>query len=327
MRRREVVVGLAGTVAWPFALDAQPSMTSARIGYLGASSLEASARVLQAFRGRLHELGRFEGQSITIDYQFAENEYGRLPQLATELVRSNVDLLVAAPTPAVAAARNATKTIPIIMIAAIDPVGLGWVASLTHPSENLTGIAFGVGVETFAKELELLKEISPHVRLVAVLSNTAAYPSHKFVMDTMQITAKSFGIQLLPLEIQPNDLRDAFIAIEKHGADALVINTEVGSLLEARRLADFAIERRLPTIYHIPTPVEAGGLMSYGPNVTDLWARAAEYVDKILRGAKPGDLPVEQPTRFQLLLNLKTAKALGITIPLTVQAQADEVIE
>jgi putative ABC transport system substrate-binding protein len=327
MKRREVVVGLAGTAAWPFPLRAQPSPPSAKIGYLAASSPEASARVLQAFRRRLHELGRFEGQSITIDYRFAENDYGRLPQLATELVRSNVDLLVAAPTPTVAAARNATKTIPIVMIAAIDPVRLGWVANLAHPSENLTGISFGVGVETFAKELELLKQISPQRRRVAVLSNTAAYPSHKFVLETMQTTATSSGIQLLPLEIQPNDLRDAFIAIEKHGADALVVNTEVGALSEARRLADFALEHRLPTISHIRAPVEAGGPMSYGPNVSDLWARAAEYVDKILRGAKPGDLPVEQPTRFQLLLNLRTARALGIAIPLSVQAQADEVIE
>ena len=327
MKRRDALTALAGAAAWPFTVCAQSSMTSARINYLGGSSPEASARVLQAFRHRLHELGRFEGQNITIDYRFAENDYSRLPQLATEMVESKVDLLVAAPTPAVAAARNATKTIPIVMIAAIDPVGLGWVANLAHPSENLTGIAFGVGVETFAKDLELLKEISPHVRLVAVLLNTAAYPSHKFVIDAMQTTAKSFELQLLPLEIQPNDLGDVFIAMQKHGADALVVNTEVGSLLEARRLADFALAHRLPTIYHIPGPVEAGGLMSYGPNVTDLWARAAEYVNKILRGAKPGDLPVEQPTRFQLLLNLKTAKALGITIPLAVQAQADEVIE
>src|SRR3954447_8135734 len=327
MNRREVVAGLAGTVAWPVALRAQPSPRSAKIGYLAAGWPENSARVLEAFRRRLHELGRVEGQSITIDYRFAENDYARLPRLAAELVESKVDIIVAAPTPAVAAARNATKTIPIVMIAAIDPVGLGWVANLTHPSENLTGISYGVGVETFAKELELLKEISPYVRLVAVLSNTAAYPSHRFVLDTMQTAARSFGIELLPLEVQPNDFRDAFIAIEKHGADALVVNPDVGYLPEARRLADFALAHRLPTIYHIRAPVEAGGLMSYGPNAIDLWARAAEYVDKILRGAEPGDLPVEQPTRFQLLLNLKTAKALGITIPLTVQAQADEVIE
>jgi putative ABC transport system substrate-binding protein len=327
MKRRGVVLGLAGMAAWPFALRAQPSPTSAKIGYLAAGSPENSARVLQAFRRRLHELGRSEGQSITIDYRFAENDYARLPRLATELVDSKVDLLVAAPTPAVAAARNATKTIPIVMIAAIDPVGLGWVASLTHPSENLTGISFGVGVETFAKELQLLKEISPDARLVAVLSNTAAYPSHTFIIETMQTTAISFGIQLLPLQVQTNDFRDAFTAIEKYGADALVVNTDPGSLPEARRLAHFALEHRLPTIFHIRSPVEVGGLMSYGPNVADLWARAAEYVDKILRGAKPGDLPVEQPTRFQLLLNLRTAKALGITIPLTVQAQADEVIE
>src|SRR5436305_4593778 len=214
-RGRGVVLGLTGVAAWPFALRAQPSPTSARIGYLAAGSPENSARVLQAFRRRLRELGRSEGQSITIAYRFAENDYARLPQLATELVRSNVDVLVAAPTPAVAAARNATKTIPIVMIAAIDPVGLGWVANLAHPSGNLTGISFGVGVETFAKELELLKEISPYVRLVAVLSNTAAYPSHRFVLDTMQTAARSFGIELLPLEVQPNDFRDAFIAIEK----------------------------------------------------------------------------------------------------------------
>ena len=275
----------------------------------------------------MHELGRLEGQSIRIDYRFAENDYAALPRLATELVDSGVDLIVAAPTPAVAAARDATKTIPVVMIAAIDPVGLGWVASLTRPSENLTGISFGVGVETFAKELELLKQISPQIRRVAVLSNTAAYPSHKFVVDTMQATAKYFGIQLLPLEVQPNGFPDAFLLIEKQGADALIVNANVGSLPEAHRLAEFALVHHLPTVSHIRAPVEAGGLMSYGPNVTDLWARAAEYVDKILKGAKPGDLPVEQPTRFQLLLNLKTAKALGIAIPLSVQAQADHMIE
>src|SRR3954470_7697807 len=166
MNRREVVAGLAGTVAWPVALRAQPSPRSAKIGYLAAGWPENSARVLEAFRRRLHELGRFEGQSITIDYRFAENDYARLPRLAAELVESKVDIIVAAPTPAVAAARNATKTIPIVMIAAIDPVGLGWVANLTHPSENFTGISFGVGVETFAKELELLKQISPQIRRV-----------------------------------------------------------------------------------------------------------------------------------------------------------------
>ena len=179
---------------------------------------------------------------------------------------------------------------------------------------------------TIDSDFHLKRSVS-FLNTFLVPANTAAYPSHRFVIETMQTTAKSFGIQLLPLEIQLNDFRDAFIAIEKHGADALVVNTEVGSLPEARRLADFALPHRLPTIYHIPAPVEAGGLMSYGPNLTDLWTRAAKYVDKILRGAKPGDLPVEQPTRFQLLLNLKTTKALGITIPLAVQAQADEVIE
>jgi putative tryptophan/tyrosine transport system substrate-binding protein len=327
MRRREVIVAITGALAWPQSVCPQAAKLH-RIGYLGGASLAQSRRVLDAFQGRLKELGYVEGRTITIDYRFADGEHDRLPQLAAELVQTKVDLLVAAPTQAVVAAKDATKTIPIVMIGAPDPVALGWMDNLTRPSGNLTGLTFTVGVETFAKELELLREVSPDVRLVAVLFDPLSSPAQRLVIERIKDASNSLSVQLLLLEARgPEDFEGAFALMANEGAGALLVVADNNYMRQAARLANLALQHRLPSIYQIRFPVEAGALMSYGPNVADQWARAAEYVDKLLKGAKIGDLPVQQPTKFNLVINARTAKALGLTIPPTLLARADEVIE
>ena len=328
MRRREVILALSGVAALSGWAQAQQGTKTLRIGYLGSASLVQSRRVLGAFQQRLRQLGHVEGQTIIIEYRFADGEHDRLPQLATELVNEGVSLLVAAPSQAVVAARDATNVIPIVMIAGPDPVSLGWMDSLARPSGNLTGITFTVGVETFAKELELLMEVAPAVRRVAVLFNPASSPAHPLIIERIKAASEALGVSLRLVEAGgPAEFDAAFREIESLSPDAILVVPDNSYLREAGRLADFANRARLPSIYQVRWPVEAGGLMSYGPNAADQWARAAEYVDKLLKGAKPSDLPIQQPTKFDLVINLKTAKALGLTIPPTLLARADEVIE
>ena len=255
------------------------------------------------------------------------SKYDRLPDLAAELVRLKVvDVIVATPTPPAAAAKNATGTIPIVMIAVGDPVGQGLIASLARPCGNVTGLSFSVGLEIIGKQLELLKETVPKVRRVAILSNPAN-PFHPLAIKEVKVAARSLGVQLQLLEARgPNEFDGAFAAMAKERVGALLVVTDPLFFLHRTRLADLAAKSRLPAAHGVREHVEAGSLMSYGPSLPDLSRRAATFVDKILKGAKPADLPVEQPTKFELVVNLKTAKALGLTIPQSILIRADEVI-
>jgi putative ABC transport system substrate-binding protein len=328
MDRRTFLAGTGAVLlAAPRAAEGQQAKKVYRIGYLSGGSSTAPQHLIEAFRQGLSELGWVERRNIVIDYRFAEGRLDRLPDLAAELVQLKVDVIVAAPTPPAVAAKNATGAIPIVMISANDPVGQGLIASLARPGGNVTGSSYSVSQEIYGKQLGLLTELVPKVRRVAVLSNPAA-PSLVPAIGAVKIAARSLGVQLQFLEARgPNEFDGAFAAMAKEHAGALLVLTDPVFSLHRTRLADLAAKSRLPAAYTNRLPVEAGGLMSYGPSFPDLWRRAASYVDKILKGAKPGDLPVEQPTKFELVINLKTAKALGLTIPPSLLGRADEVIQ
>ena len=322
---RTVSVGLLAT---PLAVEAQQPGRVPRIGFLSVTSPSDRPPLLDAFRQGLRELGWVEGQNIVIDYRYAEGRVDRLPDLAAELVRLKVDLIVAsAGTQAATAAKNATETIPIVMIAVRDPVGTGLIASLARPGGNVTGVSGSAGLEIVAKQLELLKETVPKIRRVAILSNPAnAY--HQLAIREVNVAARSLGVQLQLLEARgPNEFDGAFAAMATERVGALLVLSDAIFNSHRTRLADLAARSRLPAAYGVRESVEAGGLMSYGPSFLDLYRRSAAYVDKILKGAKPADLPVEQPTKFELVINLKTAKALGLTIPPSLLQRADQVIE
>jgi putative ABC transport system substrate-binding protein len=326
MNRRKFIALVGGAVAWPMGVRAQQQTgTVPRIGYLGSGT--AAPGLLEAFRQGLRELGWVEGQNILIEYRYAEGQYDRLPGLADELVRLRVDVIAASPTPAALAAKNATETIPIVGISFDNPVQHGLVARLARPGGNVTGLSYSVGPEIFGKDLELLREVIPEVRHVAVLSNSAG-PNHALMISNVKTAARSLGVELLLLDARgPDEFDGAFAAIAKERVGALFVFGDPMFGVHRARLADLAAQNRLPTMYTNRPHVEAGGLMCYGPSFSDLWRRAASYVDKILKGAKPADLPVEQPTKFELVINLKTAKALGLTVPPSLLARADEVIE
>ena len=326
--RRAFLGTLAGgLLAAPLAAGAQQAGKVYRIGYLAGGSSTSVAHLIEAFRQGLRELGWVEGQNIVIEYRSAEGRSDRLPDLAAELVRLKADIIVALATPDTVAAKNATGTIPIVMIAVSDPVGTGLIASLAHPGGNVTGLSFTAGLDTYGKGLDLLKETVPKVRRVAILSNPTN-PFHALVIRNVKGAAPSMGVQLQLLEARsPNEFDGAFTAMAKERVEALLVVTDTLFILHRTRLADLAARSRLPAAYGAREYVEAGGLMSYGPNLSDHWRRAATYVDKILKGAKPADLPVEQPTKFELVINLKTAKALGLTIPPSLLTRADQVIQ
>ena len=315
-------------LAAPLAADAQQAGKVPRIGFLGVTSPSDRPHHVDAFRQRLRELGWVEGQNIVIDYRYAEGRVDRLPDLVAELVRLKVDLIVAsAGTQAATAAKNATETIPIVMIYVRDPVGNGLIASLARPGGNVTGVSGSAGLELFAKQLELLKETVPKIRRVAILSNPDnAY--HQLAIREVNVAARSLGVQLQLLEARgPNEFDGAFAAMAKERVGALLVLSDAMLNSHRTRLADLAARSRLPAAYGVRESVEAGGLMSYGPSFLDLYRRSATFVDKILKGAKPGNLPVEQPAKFELVINLKTAKALGLTIPQSLLLRADEVIQ
>ncbi len=293
---------------------------------MGTSST-VSPRPVEAFRQGLRGLGWVEGQNIVIEYRSAEGRYDRLPDLAADLVRLKVDIIAAAGTAATTAAKNATRAIPIVMIGVGDPVGLELIASLARPGGNVTGLTFSVGMETAGKGLELLKEALPKVRRVAVLTNPAN-PGQPLALKNVKAAARSLGMQLQLLEARgPDEFDGTFAAMAKERVGALLVVSEAMFNIHRVRLADLAARNKLPSMHGFREDAEAGGLMSYGPDLADLCRRSATYVDKILKGAKPGDLPVEQPTKFELVINLKTAKALGLTIPASVLSRADQVIE
>jgi len=294
-----------------------------RIGYLGTGS--RSSAVVEAFQQELRDLGYIEGQNITIEYRSTEGMAERLPNLAAELVQLKVDIIVVGGSPSTQAAKNATKTIPIVMTSVTDPVGTGLVASLAHPGGNVTGLSNLS--ELSGKQLELLKEAFPKVSRVAVLWDPANAANAR-LLGEMKVAAGGLRIKLQPLEIRgPDDFEPAFSAIKKEHASGLIVLRNVITYAYGPRIVDLTAKSRLPAMYPDRVLVDTGGLMSYGPNFLDMFRRAATYVDKILKGAKPGDLPVEQPKKFEFIINLKAAKQIGLTIPPNVLARADKVIK
>jgi putative tryptophan/tyrosine transport system substrate-binding protein len=323
---------LAGTGAMvltaPLAVQAQQAGKTYRIGILGNVPLTdpRSARLWGALAEGLRDLGYVDGGNTTIEYRSSEGEYERLPALAAELVRLNVDIIVAPAAQNVLAARQASRTIPIVMASVGDPVGNGLVASLARPGGNVTGTSFLTSAMV-GKQLELLTQITPHVARLAILLNPAN-PGHPLTLQEAKAAAHSLRVQLQGLEARgPDDLERAFAAMTREHAGALFVPWDGTFLVHMTRITRLAAKTRLPTLYGQRGYVDASGLASYGPSAIESFRRAAAYVDKILKGAKPGDLPVEQPTKFELVINLKTAKALGLTIPPSLLGRADEVIQ
>jgi len=326
MRRRDFIKVIVGSAAaWPLTARAQQSGKLPTIGFLGASFSIESQRVA-AFVQRLRELGWIDGRNLAIEYRWAEGRNERYAEASAELVRLKVGIIVTVGTPATLAAKQATTIIPIVFGAATDPVGTGLVESLARPRGNVTGLSNQIS-DTGGKKLEFLREIVPSLRRLAILAN-ADNPATLPEMGEAQAAARKLGLEVTISEVRrAEDITPAFDALVEAHADALYICTD--PLLNAYRVRvnTLALAARLPTIHGLREYVEAGGLMSYGPNLPALFRRAADFVDKILRGARPADIPVEQPTKFDLVINLTTAKALGLTVPRSLLASADEVIE
>jgi putative ABC transport system substrate-binding protein len=323
--RRSFIGTLAsGLLAAPRASEAQQAVRVYRIGYLSPDS--GPSRYSEAFRQGLRDLGWVEGEDIAIEYRWAGQKRDRLPDLARELVRYRVDLIFAPSVQGAFAAKRATKTIPIVIPVATDPVGSGLVKSLARPGENLTGFAF-LSEELVAKRFELLKEVAPEITLVAVLVNPT-HPAAKVELREGERVARLLRLQVQAFEARdPTQLASALAEMARQRAYALLPVSDRLFVTERKTIAEFAARHRVPVMHFATEFVDDGGLMAYGPNITALYRRAATLVDKILKGAKPGDLPVEQPTKFELVINLKTAKALGITIPPSLLQRADQVIE
>jgi putative ABC transport system substrate-binding protein len=328
LRRTAAVLILAlayGLLAAPPAGTSQAPVKVYRIGVLGAATASAYAKQIEAFRQGLRDLGYVEGKNVVLEYRWAEGRYDRLADLAAELVRLTPDLLLTHGTPGTRAAKQATTTIPIVMATSGDAVATGLVASLAHPGGNLTGTSF-FNPELAAKRLELLKEVVPGLTRVAVFVNPGN-PVNEVSLQLMERTARPLGLELQRVNVGgPKEVETAFATIAKGRAGALSVYDDAMLIAQARRVAELAARNRLPAI-GFREFAEAGGLMSYGVNFPDLWRRAATYVDKILKGAKPADLPVEQPTRFEVVINMRTAKALGLTFPQAILIRADQVIQ
>jgi putative ABC transport system substrate-binding protein len=322
-----VVLALGLTIS-PLAIEAQPQGKVPRVGYLhpGSPSDPLRQRRLEAFRQDLRDLGYVEGQNIAIESRWAEGQYGRYPALAADLVRLKVEVIVAVTAAATQAAQQATRTIPIVMLAVADPVGSGLVASLARPGGNVTGLT-GMSPDLVGKQLQLLKQVVPEVSRVALLRHpdNAASPAQ---LREAEAAARILGVRLQTLEARnPQEIDSAFAAMTRERAGALLIIPDAFFVNQRRQIAELAIKRRLPSLFNLAEYTEAGGLMVYGPNFLDMERRAATYVHKILQGARPADLPVEQPAKFELVINLKTAKALGLTIPQTLLQRADQIID
>jgi putative ABC transport system substrate-binding protein len=329
--RRAFIGGLACVLAAPLAAEGQQPAKVPRIGWLLTGSLEApeTKALLDAFRQGARELGYVEGQNIVIEYRAAEGRLDRFPALAAELVRIKVDLIVAGSTSAARAAQQATTTIPIVAPTMADPIGDGLVASLARPGGNITGLTF-LGPELAPKRLELLKEALPKMSRVVGIWHPGSLSERtaKDMLSQTEAAARKLGVQLQLVEVRsPDEIDRAFSTMARQRPDAFVMFPSVMFFIERRRVIDLAQKHRLPSIYVSREFVEPGGLMSYGASIADLFRRTATYVDKILKGAKPADLPVEQPTKFELVINLKTAKSLGLTIPPSLLQRADEVIQ
>ena len=335
MWRRAFVSGLGAVLAAPLAAKAQQAGKVYRIGYLSPSSPSDPERLaspfgergLAAFLQGLRELGYVEGKNIAIEKRWAEGKFERLPDLAAELVRLKLDIIVSVVTQASLAAKNATRTIPIVMVAPGDPLGSGLVANLARPGGNVTGPS-SMYSDLVVKQLEVLKEIVPGLSRVAVLWNPANAGWQAQMLKATEVAATALRLQVQLVEARgPDELEGAFAGMARERASALLVAVDVIFALHARRIADLAAKRHLPAMYGSSEHVEAGGLISYAPDIPDVFRRAATYVDKILKGAKPSDMPVEQPTKLLLVINVKTAKALGLAIPPSLLLRADQVIE
>ena len=325
MKRRDFLSALGGAAAtWPLAARAQQAGKLPTIGYLGSSTPLADSQRVAAFLQRLHELGWTEGRTIAIEVRWAQGRSERFAEIAAEFVRLKVDIIITAGS-AVPALKQATSVIPIVFAVEADPVGRGLVASLARPGGNVTGLSVQQA-DLAGKRVELLREVIPSLRRLAVMANVGG-PNAMHEMGEVQAAAVKFGLEVAPSEIrQAEDFAPAFDAL-KGRADALYVCGDALVTSNRLRISTLALGARLPTIYGSRDYVDAGGLISYGTNFPDLFRRAADYVDKILRGAKPADLPVEQPTKFDLVINLTTAKKLGLKIPEAFLLRADEVIE
>jgi putative tryptophan/tyrosine transport system substrate-binding protein len=325
MRRRDFIKGVANSAAaWPLAARAQQTLKAARMGYLAfRSPMSADDSFFQGLRN----LGWIEGQNILIERRFAAGNADQLKDSAAELVRLKVDVIVAAASAATQAAKDATASIPIVFINAGDPVGQGFVQSLAHPAANITGIAFDASPDITAKQAQLLIEVVPKASRLAVLWNPTS-PVMRSYWNVMKVSAPALHIELQSLEVQdPNELERAFDAMTRQHADGLLVLSDSFTTFYRAQLTELAAKHKLPAIYGHSQYIETGGLMSYGPSLSHVYGRAAEFVDKILKGAQPAGLPAEQPTKFELIINLGTAKTLGLEIPPTLLARADKVIE
>jgi putative tryptophan/tyrosine transport system substrate-binding protein len=308
-----------------FSAQAQQPIKISRIGFLSGASPFTNVPRHEVFREGLRELGYVEGKNIVIEYRYAEGKLDQLRGLAAELVRLNVDVILTAGPGPTRAAKAATSTIPIVMAQDNDPVADGLIASLARPGGNITGLST-FAPELSGKRLEILREVVPKLARVGVLGNST-FPGYAPMMREMELAAKVFKVQLQYLDVlRREDIETAFQAASKGRADAVLTLTSAILSTQRAQIIELAVKNRLPTMYHNSQFVEAGGLMAYSANLTDLFYRSATYVDKILKGAKPADLPVEQPTKFEFIINLKTAKQIGITIPPNVLARADRVI-
>ena len=325
MRRREFITLLGGAAAWPLAARAQQASKLPTIGFLGSSTFSAMSEWIAAFAQRLRERGWIEGRTVAIEYRWAEGRAERAAEIAAEFVRLKVDVIVTYATPPTLAAKQATSAIPIVFAAAGDPLGAGLVVSLARPGGNVTGLSLQ-STDLVGKRLELLREVVPGLRRLAIVANVGN-PFAVLEMTEVQAAVHTLGLEVDTLEIRgAQDVVPAFEALTGR-AEALYVVTDPLVITNRARIRTLAMGARLPTIYSSREYVEAGGLMSYGPNFPDLFRRAADYVDKILRGTKPADIPVEQPTSFDLVVNLATAKAIGLTMPESLLARADQVIE
>ncbi len=328
MRRRELITLLCGAAAaWPLDAHAQQRAGTWRIGFLETSSPSpVRVRLWDTLRATLRELGYLEGQNIAFESRFAEGKIDRLPGLAVELVGLKVDVIVTSGTPASLAAKQATGTIPIVMAQLADPVGAGLVASLGRPGGNVTGLTTQ-DADLSGKRLGVLREVVPNVSRIALLIDETN-PGTVLIARGTQVAARSVGVELQSLEVRgPDELDPAFSAMKEARVGALIVESSSMLFTLRTRLADLALKNRLPTMFAQREYVDAGGLMAYAADFPDLFRRTATFVDKILKGAKPADLPVEQPVKFDFVINLKTAKALGLDVSPTLLARADEVIE
>jgi putative ABC transport system substrate-binding protein len=326
--RRTMLAALGvGALAAPLAsLAQQRPARIPRIGYIDTSSADIASIRLDRLRAGLHDLGYAEGKNIIVEVRWAETRYERLPALTAELLKQELDMIVAAGPAAIQVVQRATTTVPVVIVASGDPLAFGFVASLSRPGGNITGLS-PIGADLSSKYLELLRVAIPKLSRVAVLMNPG-HPRHPDYLKNIQAAAQTTGVTVLPVQAgTPSQIGAAFGVTKRDRAGALIVLGDGLFFSEARRIAELAVQQRLPTMFSTREPVESGGLMSYGPNLAEQFYRAATYVDKILKGAKPADLPVEQPTTIELVINLKTAKAIGLAIPQELLLRADRVIE